>query len=214
MKIKLFENFTNKIISQGKLDISNLYRVSNISDLNDSNYGVDRLNKYLLKYYIRNKKKTGYYDIFITDNQQNILFGESIEQNKFNYELTFKRNHISFIYKNNITSKFGLVDESGKNILVKDDYDNITLSDDIWILSTGSYAKADKIKIVDLKGVTLLEETTLFDNIIKTDEFIKGNWISVIKYRIKGQINNNILPADEFFSTNWELKLTTQKYNL
>ena len=90
-KFKIYESL-NQIIPQGKLDLSNRILINNIRDLDNTNYCRDSINEYLTRYYLRNENRKSYYDKFITDKQLNILFGESVDKEKFNYNLSFNNN--------------------------------------------------------------------------------------------------------------------------
>lgn len=216
--IKTFESL-NQITSQGKLDLSSR-KITTFSSrsLDANNYVIDKLNDYLIKYSIRNEEWKSYYDIFITDKELNILFGESRDKNKFNYKLFFNENfiHDCIIFQDYKTLKYGLVDETGKNILIPAEYDYIKLADGYWVMTTGKepILGPNDIQIANRKGKILMKKNNFFHSVSKQSKFINGEWIDVIQYNIKGDKEYKNMSIDEFFNTNWELKLAANKYNL
>lgn len=216
--IKTFESL-NQIPSQGKLDLSSR-KITTFSSrsLDANNYVIDKLNDYLIKYSIRNEEWKSYYDIFITDKELNILFGESRDKNKFNYKLFFNENfiHDCIIFQDYKTLKYGLVDETGKNILIPAEYDYIKLADGYWEMTTGKepILGPDEIQIANRKGKILMKKNNFFHSVSKQSKFINGEWTDVIQYNIKGDKEYKNMSIDEFFNTNWELKLAANKYNL
>jgi len=217
---KIFESVNENIIpSQGKVDVSNR-KVTTFSSrsLDANNYVIDKLNDYLFKYSIRNEEWKSYYDIYITDKDLNILFGESRDKNKFNYKLFFNDNfiHDCIIFQDYKTSKYGLVDETGKNILVPTEYDHIGLYDGYWRMTTGKepILNPEETAIANRKGKILMKKNNFFHSVSKQTITVGYNWKDVISYNIKGEKEYKNMPIDEFFSTDWEVKLASDKYNL
>lgn len=212
-KFKIYESL-NQIIPQGKLDLSNRILINNIRDLDNTNYCRDSINEYLTRYYLRNENRKSYYDKFITDKQLNILFGESVDKEKFNYNLSFNQNTSPcHVFNDNKTKKNGLVDNTGKNIIVQPEYDFIQLSNGYWFMTTGK-DNPNETAIASRGGKILMKKNNFFSSVSKQTKLINGEWIDVIQYKIKGDEKYRSMPIDEFFNTNWELKLATDKYNL
>jgi len=199
-KFKLFENdaYSHIIPFQGKLDLNNVKFAFNEHS--------EVLNKYLLRYYIINEKRPAYFDEIITDKNQNILFGKSVDKGKFNYTLNFRNDNGPMVFDNNKTSKCGLVDETGINILVNDEYDHVKLDNGFWILTTGK--ELDEISIANRDGKVLMKKNGFFDSINVYEN--RG----FVQYKLKNKQSYEIMNFDEFFSTNWELKILLDKYNI
>lgn len=217
---KIFESVNENIIpSQGKLDVSSR-KITTFSSrsLDANNYVIDKLNDYLISYRIRNEEWKSYYDIYITDKDLNILFGESRDKDKFNYKLFFDGNfiHDCIIFQDNKTSKYGLVDETGKNVLVQPEYGHIGLYDGYWRMTTGEdpILEPDETAIANRKGKILMEKNNFFHRVSKQTITINGKWEDVILYNIKGEKEYKKMSIDEFFNTDWEIKLASDKYNL
>ena len=116
-KFKIFINDNSNIDSNYKLEIQGKLDIKNI----EYHYDDKILNDYLTVHYIVNKDRSAYYDIIVTDKELNILFGRFINNDKFKYSIPDGRipSKKTFEIVNNKTKEAGLVDETGRKIIIE-----------------------------------------------------------------------------------------------
>ena len=212
-KFKKFINENSNINSDYKLQIQGILDIKNVKYYQEP----QKLNDYLNMYYIINENRPSYYDIMVVDNDMNILFGESININKFKYKIPSRiPSKKTFEIVNNETKKSGLVNETGKKIIIEPKYETCRDENHYWKLYNGDFFNYDLLTIVDYNGNILTKDNTqiTYLNIDNDSDNIR------IIFKIMGSdekrynIIKNLTYLSDFFKTDWKLKIDSEKFNL
>ena len=212
-KFKKFINENSNINSDYKLQIQGILDIKNVKYYQEP----QKLNDYLNMYYIINENRPSYYDIMVVDNDMNILFGESININKFKYKIPSRiPSKKTFEIVNNETKKSGLVNETGKKIIIEPKYETCRDENHYWKLYNGEFYNYDLLTIVDYNGNILTKDNTqiTYLNIDNDSDNIR------IIFKIMGSdekrynIIKNLTYLSDFFKTDWKLKIDSEKFNL
>jgi len=213
--IKKFKFFklteSSEIESQGKLDLTDAIFFDKSK----------KLNNYLTIYYIVNNNRKAYYDIIIVDNDMNIIFGESIEDNKFKYRIPTFRIPLekTFEIVDNKSSKKGLVDETGKNIIVEPIFLNCRVYDKYYYFYNGEYDNYDLLTIVSFNGTIITKDNTeiKYLNLHSEIDESRQNYALYATFKLNGsnkKYTYKVKNIVDFFNTDWRLELDTKKFNL
>jgi hypothetical protein len=162
-KFKIFINDNSNIDSNHKLEIQGKLDIKNI----EYHYDDKILNDYLTVHYIVNKDISAYYDIIVTDKELNILFGRSINNDKFKYSIPDGRipSKKTFEIVNNKTKEAGLVDETGRKIIIEPKFLKYRDEDYYWLFYNGEFTDYELLTLVKYDGTILTKDNIYISHI-------------------------------------------------